>query len=261
MVKALLFDLDDTLLWDEKSVREAFKDTCGLAADTYNIDPVALGVKVRENALALFASYDTYSFTRMIGISPFEGLWGNFEDEGESFHKLKEIVPQYRKESWARGLNDVGIDDPEFAYLLAETFPIKRKKNALVYEDTFSTLDHLKREYQLLLLTNGSPDLQQTKLNLTPKLKQYFDHIVISGDFGKGKPDPAIFEYALGLLSMKKEEVIMVGDNLNTDILGASNAGIPSVWINHHGVIGETMPTYEISQLKELLPITRRLSP
>lgn len=258
MIKAILFDLDDTLLWDKKSVDEAFKATCELAWGKYAIDPVLLEEKVRENARDLYASYDTYSFTQMIGINPFEALWGGFSDDGESFYRLKEIAPTYRKEVWTRGLKDLEIDDPDFGYELAETFPLMRKENAFVFKDTFTVLDQLRGNYQLLLITNGSPDLQQTKLEMTPELAPYFDHVVVSGAFGKGKPDPAIFEHALDLLSVQKDEAIMVGDNLLTDILGAERAGIDSVWINHHNKArNEVVPTHEVEHLEELLAIIR----
>ncbi|ASN06036.1 HAD family hydrolase [Virgibacillus necropolis] len=261
MIKAILFDLDNTLLWDDKSVKEAFKATCMLAEKKYAIDPEVLEKHVRENARTLYASYQTYPFTQMIGINPFEGLWGNFADEGEDFRKMKEIVPAYRKEAWTKGLEDLGINDPEFGYKLAETFPVERKKNPYVYEETFKVLNQLKGNYQLLLLTNGSPDLQQTKLSITPELVPYFDHIVISGGFGSGKPDAAIFEHALELLSVKKDEALMVGDNLMTDILGASRVGIDSVWVNRHLIEkSEGMPTYEISNLEEILPIIKRIN-
>lgn len=255
-MKAILFDLDDTLLWDNKSISEAFRATCELAAKKYHIDPAALEVNVRENARELYASYDTYAFTKEIGINPFEGLWGNFDDEGESFRKLKVIAPVYRRDAWTTGLKAVGIDDAAFGYELAETFPKMRKKMPFVFEDTFRVLDQLKGKYQLLLLTNGSPDLQQTKLEITPDLAAFFDQIVVSGAFGKGKPDPAIFEHALNRLSVKKEEAIMVGDNLMTDILGASRAGIASVWVNRdRRERQEVVPTYVIASLKGLLPI------
>ena len=58
------------------------------------------------------------------------------------------------------------------------------------------------------------------------------------------------------LLSLDKGEVVMVGDNLNTDILGAKRAGITSVWLNRHDRKPEDVkPTYEITNLLELLPI------
>jgi len=262
MIKAIFFDLDDTLLWDQKSVKQAFETTCKVAEDRYGIDPHQLEEAVREAARNLYASYEFYPFTQMIGINPFEGLWGDFLDvHYDDFKKMKETVPAYRKDAWIAGLLTMGIDDPEFGYVLAERFPKERRKVPFVYEESFKTLDALKGNYQLLLLTNGSPDLQKTKLELTPELVSYFDQIVISGSFGRGKPDPAIFEHARSLLSLKKEEVVMVGDNLMTDILGANRAGITTVWINRHNKErNEIIPTYEIKHLEELFPILAKMS-
>ncbi|MFC3883602.1 HAD family hydrolase [Bacillus songklensis] len=261
MIKAIFFDLDDTLLWDQKSVKEAFAATCRIAGQKYDIDPEVLEEAVRREARELYSSYETYAFTQMIGINPFEGLWGNFLDDDDNFRKMKEIVPVYRKEAWTRGLKALGIDDPEFGYELAERFPVERRNNPFVYEETFKVLDRLKGKYQLLLLTNGSPDLQNTKLDITPELVPYFDHIVISGAFGKGKPDPSIFEHALTRMSLHKDEAIMVGDNLMTDILGASRVGMKSVWINRHNKErNEVVPDYEIKHLEELYPILDALN-
>ena len=253
MIKAILFDLDDTLLWDQKSVKEAFSATCLVAAEKYNIDSEELENAVRKEARLLYSSYETYPFTQMIGINPFEGLWGNFLDDEENFRKMSEIVPRYRKESWSKGLLSIGIDDDEFATTLAERFPEERRKKPFVYDDSFAVLDRLKGKYKLLLLTNGSPDLQNTKLDITPELVPYFDQIVISGAFGRGKPDPSIFEHALSLLEIDKEKALMVGDNLMTDILGATRAGIKSVWINRHDKErNEVVPNFEITSSVEL---------
>ena len=76
---------------------------------------ITLEESVREEARKLYSRYDTYAFTQMIGINPFEGLWGNFLDDTDDFRKLKEIVPKYRKEAWKNGLMGCGVDDEEFA--------------------------------------------------------------------------------------------------------------------------------------------------
>jgi putative hydrolase of the HAD superfamily len=261
MIKAVFFDLDDTLLWDQKSIKDAFEATCKIAEERYGLNPELFEEAVREAARTLYSSYETYPFTQMIGINPFEGLWGNFLDDQDDFKKMKEIVPMYRKDAWTTGLKSMGVVDPDFGYELAERFPQERRKVPFVYEETFNTLDKLKGNYQLLLLTNGSPDLQKTKLEITPELVPYFDQIVISGDFGRGKPDPSIFEHALSLMSLKKEEVIMVGDNLMTDVLGANRAGIKTVWVNRHNKDrNEVIPSYEIKHLEELFPILAELA-
>src|SRR5699024_4305205 len=128
--------------------------------------------------------------------------------------------PVYRKQAWLRGLLDLEIEDEDLAEELAKTFPEERKKHVYLYEETLAVLDKVKGDYKLLMLTNDSPHLQHTKLSLSTELAPYFDHIVISGAFGKGKPAVEIFNYALSLLEVEKSEVVMIGDNPMTDILG-----------------------------------------
>lgn len=197
----------------------------------------------------------------MIGINPFEGLWGDFCDDTDDFRKLATLVPQYRADAWTEGLQNVGIDDAELGAELGELFPEIRRTKHYVYKDTFPILDTLKKDYHLLLLTNGSPNLQTEKLNGVPKLPPYFDHIVISGGYGRGKPERALFQHALDLLKVNNDETIMVGDKLTTDILGANEAEIPSVWINRTNMAPskDIVPNYEIESLCELPNIIQSL--
>jgi len=262
-LKAVLFDLDDTLLWDDRSVKEAFEATCRVAASVYpQIDPDQLEAAVRREARALYEAFEAFPFTKQIGINPFEGMWAHFtEGEHEDFRKLQAFAPGYRQEAWTRGLAAIEIDDPKLGARLADLFPQERRSRPLAYEETFEVLDHLKSEYRLLLLTNGSPDLQKEKIAGFPQLAAYFDHIIISGEFGEGKPSPAIFRHALQLLDLSAEEGIMVGDKLTTDICGSAAVGMRNVWINAHGVerSGGHEPTYEIRRLRELLSIVEQL--
>lgn len=261
MLKAVIFDLDDTLLWDHKSVSEAFKATCNRVTEKYDIDPEQLEKNVRRHAEEIYPTLDSYPFTSNIGIGTFEGMWGAFEDEGDDFKLLRECVPGYRKQAWLRGLQDLDIEDETLAEELALAFPEERKKQVFLYEETIEVLEALKGEYKLLMLTNGSPDLQHTKLSLSPELAPYFDHIVISGAFGQGKPSVDIFNYALSLLEVDKGEAVMIGDNPLTDILGASRVGMDSIWINHHNrELTEVTPTFEVKRLKEIMPIIKQLS-
>ncbi|MFC5448259.1 HAD family hydrolase [Paenibacillus aestuarii] len=257
-LKAVLFDLDDTLLWDERSVQEAFEATCAEAAKHVDVNPAELEAAVRQEARALYESFETFPFTKLIGINPFEGLWGNFtEGAQEEFRIMEKLVPGYRTESWTRGLAALGIDNRELGEKLGEMFPAERRRRPYVYEETFRVLDALKGQYKLLLLTNGSPDLQQEKLAGVPELKAYFDHIIISGNFGIGKPDPSIFHHAMELLDIEAHEGIMIGDKLTTDILGSSRVGMRNIWINHHGLPqgDDHKPVYEVKRLQDILSI------
>lgn len=255
-IKAVCFDLDDTLLWDGRSVSEAFEATCNKAQEVKGVDPVELQEAVRNEARTLYESYDTISFTKMIGINPFEGLWANFTaGEQPEFRKLEQLAPVYRTESWRRGLLAVGVDDEVFATSLAEQFAQERRARPHVYEETFKILNELKeRNFKLLLLTNGCPALQQEKIDGVPELAPYFDEIIISGTYGKGKPDSSIFLHALDLLGVKPEEAMMVGDKLTTDIKGSLSVGMTAVWINREDRprSEEIIPDYEITHLSEL---------
>lgn len=260
-IETIIFDLDDTLLWDQKSVKTAFEKTCTYASEKYNISAVALEDAVRESARELYQSYETYDYTVLIGINPFEGLWGTFDDPTDSFQKMKEIVPTYRKDAWTKGLLKLGINDVAFGAELGERFVEERKKCPFLYEDTFAVLDELKGKYKLVLLTNGAPSLQNLKLEITPEIVPYFDHIIISGDFGKGKPDATIFEYVMEKANVTKDNGIMVGDNLMTDILGSSRVGMRNVWINRENKPKnpDVVPTYEVDSLTALLELIKKL--
>ncbi|GGF94204.1 HAD family hydrolase [Paenibacillus aceti] len=262
-IKAVCFDLDDTLLWDDRSVREAFVETCRKAEAVTGCNPAELEAAVRREARELYESYETFPFTKMIGINPFEGLWANFSaGEQPEFRQLEQLAPIYRKESWRRGLLALGISDDELAADLAEAFAKERRSRPYVYEETFRILQELKGQVKLLLLTNGCPALQQEKLDGVPELSSYFDKIIISGSFGKGKPDSSIFKHALEQLGTKPEETLMVGDKLTTDIRGALSVGITAVWVNRDKKTrnDEIVPDYEIADLSELHRIIEELS-
>ncbi len=262
-IKAVLFDLDDTLLWDERSVSEAFRNTCQLASDETGLDVETLEASVRKEARAIYEKYETFTFTQMIGINPFEALWGNFrKGEHEMFRKLEQLAPSYRENAWTAGLAALGVDNPALGRKLSEYFPAQRRSLPYVYDETFAVLDELRKDYKLLLLTNGSPDLQQEKLDGMPTLIPYFDAIVISGDFGEGKPSPRLFAHAMERIGITAEEGVMVGDKLTTDILGANGVGMASIWINRHDakLSGEIVPKHEIRSLTELPDLLKKIN-
>lgn len=255
MRKTVIFDLDDTILWDAKSIQLAFDQTCAFAEKTYGTDAKELEMAVRAAAKENYSSYDTFAFTQMIGINPFEGLWGSFEDPGEGFQQMAAMIEEYQVQTWHDGLKQLDVHDETAAKALAALFIAEREKSPVLFEDAIEVLEQLQGKVKLVLLTNGAPSLQNTKLKITPEIAPLFDHIVISGDFGKGKPDPDIFAHTLKISGAVKEQTWMVGDNPNTDILGANRTGITSVWLNrsaeppHPGI----EPAHEIKDLHEVI--------
>ena len=236
-----------------------FEATAKYANEQCGVDSHALVEAVKESARALYATYDFFPFTQMIGINPFEGLWGNFTGgTQEMFRSMERTVPTYRAASWTEGLAKLGVDDAILGHELGERFATERRSRPYRYEETLEVLETLSKKYTLLMLTNGSPDLQNEKLTMSPEIVPFFTNIVISGHFGQGKPSVELFQHALDSVGVTKDEAIMVGDKLTTDILGSNRIGMQSVWINHHGKTREAtdaVPTHEIPRLRDLLEL------
>lgn len=117
-------------------------------------------------------------------------------------------------------------------------------------------LDYLtEKKYQLHLITNGFEKTQHSKLKYSG-LAGYFKEVVTSEGSNSLKPNREIFDYAFQKAKANPEESIMIGDTIDVDILGAINAGIDQVHVNHltkqPESINGKLPTYTIYSLKEL---------
>lgn len=258
MIKAVFFDLDDTLLNDRKSIQTAFDVTCEELAHKYNLDAKVIEEKVRTVAREQYKTYPFYEFTTEIGMNPFEGLWGNFTDiHHYKFREMGENILDYQTQTWVKGLKDFNISEDN-ALKARDRFKEVRRQSPFLFEETIEVLDTLQKDgKRLLLLTNGSPTLQFEKLSLTPELIPYFEHIVVSGNIGYGKPSPVIFAHSIRLMDLKAAEIVMVGDNPNTDIIGASQVGIDTIWIdlNVGNENKDVHPTHTVKRLRDILPL------
>jgi len=85
----------------------------------------------------------------------------------------------------------------------------------------------------LHIITNGFKEVQQGKLN-NANINQYFKTVTNSEMVGVKKPNPKIFSHALTLAKANVENSIMIGDNLEADILGALDFGIDAICFNYH---------------------------
>jgi putative hydrolase of the HAD superfamily len=90
------------------------------------------------------------------------------------------------------------------------------------------------RNLKLAIISNSTRDEQQRKL-ATHGLAPFFDVLVVSGDHGIAKPDPGLFAIALRCLGVNAGEAVMVGDSWAADIAGARAAGIRAIWLNRFG--------------------------
>lgn len=99
--------------------------------------------------------------------------------------------------------------------------------------NTIEILDYLSPKYNLHIITNGFKEIQEKKLRNTGIL-DYFQQIVNSEMAGVKKPNPDIFKLALKKANVPPEKAIMVGDNLEADILGAQAVGLHTLHFNVH---------------------------
>jgi len=122
--------------------------------------------------------------------------------------------------------------------------------------DVFEVLTALKTRYRLGVISNtvGSGDAELADAFEKAGILGLIDAMVTSRDFGKAKPDPAIYIEGARRLGVPLEETVMVGDRLDTDVAGALNAGIAGVWLRHPGAIpiAGIEPTHIIDRLGEL---------
>lgn len=262
VLTTLLFDLDNTLIPSDQADELALnRVTKFLVTKHPTIDAQQFKTCLKKQADRIFEKYLFYDFAVQIGISPMEGLWGEFEDSGVRFSELSSQIISYRQKVWLMALHDVGIADYRFAKLLSLMFMTMRTETSLIYEDTYQLLDKLYEQYQLILLSNGAPSLQQHKLNKLPQLKKYFKKVIISGDFGQAKPSLDFFEFAISRAQTDAFSTLMIGDELYTDILGANLTDITTVWLNrnHQENDGMITPDFTVTNLTEVLKIIEKV--
>lgn len=107
------------------------------------------------------------------------------------------------------------------------------------------------KNYELHLITNGFEEVQHNKLKHSG-LDIFFKEVITSEGSNSLKPNKEIFSFAFEKAGAKPEESIMLGDNIEVDIIGAINAGIDQVFINHNNIPINIKPTYSVTSLKEL---------
>ncbi|MCD6366622.1 MAG: YjjG family noncanonical pyrimidine nucleotidase [Bacteroidales bacterium] len=147
-----------------------------------------------------------------------------------------------------------GIDKPELAQTFGRAYLEKLATQKQLFPGTIELLDYLFPKYPLYILTNGFKEVQHKKLK-NINLKKYFTGIFTSDEIGYPKPNPEFFSFVLDKISAKPEHCIMVGDDLQTDILGAKNMSIKGIYFNPDEKPHQEIVDYEITRLLEIKKI------
>lgn len=234
-VEAILFDLDDTLIVDEAVSREALVSAAAKAALHAGVDQARFIADVHRTGSTLWREGPCHAYTRAIGISFHECLWGRFEGDTPELTALRQWALSYRVEVFSTALRAQENPDSELAAELSSHFATERRRLQRLMPDALETLVRLKATRKIALLTNGAPDLQREKIAASG-LGHLFDAIAVSGERGVGKPRPEIFHMLLADLGVSAENAVMVGNSLERDIAGALNAKLAAaIWIQVPG--------------------------
>jgi len=222
--KHIFFDLDNTL-WDYKSnMRETFSEV------------------VRElNLSQVRERFDE-----------FVTLFDKNNDKYWIEYRKGLISKEYlRRQRFLDSLEAIGIRNESIIPSMAELYHQRVSRKTNLFPGVRETLTYLKEKYSLYIITNGFVEIQTNKLE-SSALSQYFKRIFMAEATGYQKPDKRFFYHALSSVNAKKTESIMVGDDLEADIIGAKDAGLDQVFFNPAGVPHVVQTTYEIKSIEEL---------
>ena len=225
--RAVVFDLDDTLIVEESY---AMASLCEAIAVFPGVDPAASRADVLEAVRSVWRRGADLPVCTELGLASWEGLWSTFEGNHDVLDGLRDWAPTYRAEAWAAVAARFGSPDPELAHRAAERFDAAQRRGHPNIEGMEEALARVRERYPVGLLTNGPSDLQRLKLEQAG-LVDAFGTVVISGEVGVGKPDPAVFALVLDGLGAGSDGSVMVGDSWERDVEGALAAGMTAVWI------------------------------
>lgn len=263
-LKALLFDLDNTLVPEMANYELAFAVACREAARRHSFDLEKLRAAVFRSADELWRRSETFEYCATLGIGSPTSLLSDFPGDRPEFATLREWAPGYRERCWTDALRPLVKDGlaEGLAAALDTAFRAQLRNHCPPYDDVVPMLQQVSRSCALAVLTNGPGDVQRAKLQASG-LERFFPVTVASGDIGFGKPDPRIFTTALERLGFGVNEAIAIGDSLERDVVGAHNAGLRCVWLNREqrARLATVTPEHEIASLSEVAALVFGLTP
>jgi 2-haloacid dehalogenase len=221
----ILFDADHTLFDFDRSARHAL---------TMTLDEI--GVTAAEEHFSTYHRINAEA-------------WRAFEDKRIDAQVLRRV--RFERFFEAIGVEHEAPEQFNAAYLG------KLPDLPFFMDGALDLLDRLRLKYALGLITNGLSEVQRPRL-VKSGLIEYFQVVVVSGEIGYAKPEHAYFAYAHDDMGgPDKERVLVVGDNLNSDIRGGRDFGFQTCWYNPGGGqnTSDVHPDYEIAHLGEILSI------
>lgn len=221
----LIFDLDHTL-WDFKKNSE---ETLRELYDYYRLTDIG-----SFSAQQLCTAFEQVNLR----------LW-------QLYNEGKYDQQRLRSERFRMIFAHLGVAAHRVPANIADEYLSRCPTKPHVLPHTIATLDYLRARYRLHILTNGFAEVQAIKLS-SAQLSSYFTEVIASDTTGHRKPHRPVFDYTLSRIRARPDECIMIGDNLDTDIRGAREAGIDQIYFNPEQQTHQESATYEIACLSEL---------
>jgi len=190
MIEAIIFDLDDTLVDRNASMR-----------------------------WALAEQYDKFK-EYFLGINKTDYVNEIVDLQKHGYINTIIAYNEYYEKHNAKGLTVQDLNDD-----INSRYGIK----TILFDNVIEILELLKNEYRLSIITNGKIEWQYRKIKQSG-LKQYFEVITISEEVGYEKPDRNIFNICLQKMGIKPENSIYIGDNPEMDIKPALGLGMKTIW-------------------------------
>lgn len=252
--ETVIFDLDTTLVLDMEHAQRSFTEAAAAVAPD---DPAPLAAAALDAARDIWRASEHVSLGKALGIASWEVLWADFDGCHPILEPMQEWAPAFRREVWSTAVAAVGLAgaDPEVA---AGAFvEAQRRAHPLVPGGIEALRALASMGRRVALLTNGPPDIQRHKLSHLD-CESLLSAVVVSGEVGVGKPDPAIFSLTLEAVGAESAGTVMVGDSWNRDVEGARGSGIAAVWLSFgrpvpDGGLDNVVVVDETDQLGEAL--------
>jgi putative hydrolase of the HAD superfamily len=200
--RAIFFDMDGTILDWQTGMEESWLASCETHCDGGLYVPADLHAAIRERRTWFWDDHD-------------RALRGRMDLDAAS----REIV--------RHAFADLRLADEALAHRIADDYRRRRHEVMAPYPGAIETLRHFREAgMPMALITSQRTSVERFAL------AQYFDCVVIEGEFGVGKPDERVFRHALASCAVEPEHVWMVGDSLEADIAPAVRLGMHAIWID-----------------------------
>lgn len=213
----------------------------------------------RNSEIALMKLFDEFNLHGKI--ADFHDFHRKYKGHNARLWKMygnKEITKDFlRDERFRLAFSDFGIADPNLTERFSDGYVEISPRQTALFPETIETLISLKKdEYNMHIITNGFKEVQHVKLE-NSGLNGFFDVILCSEEVGHNKPSPFIFQHALKKAGATSLDSVMIGDDLEVDVIGAIGAGMQGILFDpedHYSNLTDTARIKKLDELKDLLP-------